>query len=400
MMHLLYNLAIRLYGFSIRLASIWNSKAKKWHAGRKAQIHQDLSKFKGALWIHCASVGEFEQVKPIIDRLKSETDHKLVVSFFSPSGFELNKANSSLDYVFYLPLDTKRNMRSLILELKPSMLILAKYELWLNMIAELQKEKVPIVLVSALFQPNQIFFKPFGGIFRRALRALSMICVQDEESVRLLKSIRIEDCKVTGDSRFDRVLQLRDQSLALNIGTCNRKLIIAGSAWAKDEDLLFKVMQHAKSEFQLLLVPHELSREYKIPKGLSCGLYSEGKKFSEDLDVLVFDQMGYLSKLYRLGDLCYIGGGFGHGIHNILEPAVYAKPVLFGPNHHRFREAKGLIQNGGAKEIGSELAFEEFLKENAKSHQLKAMGELAFSYVDENKGAVDKCLDEINKLLS
>jgi 3-deoxy-D-manno-octulosonic-acid transferase len=410
---LLYHSVIFLYTLSVHIASLFKTKAKLWVNGRKnwkQNLENSVAKFGGEprVWIHCASLGEFEQARPIIEGIKKTfPSYRIVLSFFSPSGFEPQKNYEYADLVVYLPADTRSNAAAFIDRLRPKAVIFIKYEFWLNYLFELDRKKIPVYLASAVIKPHQPFFKWYGGNFRRALKTYRKILVQDPASLQLLQSLNVNSGVVCGDTRTDRVLAIKEHSLPLHeirnlIG--ESKNLIAGSSWEKDEEILIRVYPQLKKQFPLLklvLVPHETDQKNidrlcgDLEKaGLSYSLYTSIK---EGKDILVINTIGLLSSIYKFGDIAYVGGGFNSGIHNILEPAVYGLPLIFGPNHKKFNEAADLLRIGGAVEINSEEALlktiENYLKNPVAFEKAAKASE---QYVNANKGAARKIIEQLD----
>jgi 3-deoxy-D-manno-octulosonic-acid transferase len=410
----LYNLVIHLYGLVIRLASLKKLKAKQWVKGRK-DWRENLSKkisvlnSKNFIWVHCASYGEFEQGRPLIEAIKKKHPHyKIILSFFSPSGYEVFKDWSGADVICYLPLDTKQNAKDFINIVKPKASIFIKYEFWLNFLSELQKQNIPTYLVSAVFKPHHPFFKWYGGIFRRSLRTFNMLFIQDDASAELLKKINISNFEVCGDTRFDRVIEVKESftELPLIKEFCSDdKILVAGSTWPGDEELLVEAFIALKlPDFKLILVPHNVD-EKSISKltallsknDLAYNLFSE-QKLTKGSKVLVVNVIGILSKIYHYASVAYIGGGLNEGIHNCLEPAVYLKPVLFyGNDYHKYNEATELIALGAAKNISSSatLATEVSNYLNNKNNLLEIESKLNV-YFQKKSGTTKKVLAILN----
>lgn len=400
---LLYGVGIRLYGAAIVLFSLWNAKAAKWYKGRKGQDIGALEKFSQSIWFHCASVGEFEQARPLIELIRKRTAEKIVLSFFSPSGYEMHRNYSNVDAVFYLPLDTKQSMKRLVSVLNPKVFVLVKYELWVNLLMELNNKKIPLVMVSARFRESHFIFKPWAGIYRQVLKSFEHIFVQDAKSEELLRSFAITRVSVAGDTRFDRVLAVASSSNGPDIGKASKPLIVAGSTWPEDDDLLLKAMLTHRSQFQLVIVPHELHENHigklLANKALRVGRYTTGSRLNEDLDVLVFDVVGALSYVYRKAYIAYVGGGFGKGIHNLLEPAVYGLPVVFGPNNKKFIEAQELQNLGVGIEVRKPIEVSNALSSLLSAELHEALSMKAKAYILESAGASEKCSLLIMSLL-
>ncbi len=366
MMLLLYTILIRIYQGSIVLASIWNSKARLWVNGRKnilKKLKQELKPNEKRVWFHCASLGEFEQGRPVIEAFKLQhPEFKIVLTFFSPSGYEIRKNYEGADYIFYLPLDTKSNAEKTIFFIQPKLVFFIKYEFWYYYFTELNTKNIPIYLVSAIFRPDQLFFKWYGSFYSDLLKKISHFFVQNESSAILLNSIGITNVTVSGDTRFDRVYAISKNKKTLPLISefkQDHKLFIAGSTWPEDEKILMNLltdMSKSNSPLKFIIAPHEIS-ESKIKtlsssleeKGIKYLKYSEAKEETiKEFNVLIIDNIGMLSSLYQYGEIAFIGGGYGKGIHNILEAATFGLPILFGPNYQKFQEAKDLIQIKGA----------------------------------------------------
>lgn len=358
----IYNLVVRCYGGLIALAALRNKKAALWLAGRKnwqTRIDEQLAKAgPGArVWIHCASYGEFEQGRPLIEAIQARyPNHVIVLSFFSPSGYEAFKNWSGARVVCYLPLDTKQNAATFLSLVKPQAAIFVKYEFWLNFLFELQSRQVPSYLVSAVFKEHHPFFKWYGGVFRRSLQTFTRLFLQDSASGQLLNAIGIANHNVCGDTRFDRVLALKqqvfhDERIAAFKGKA--LLIVAGSTWSGDEELVLQAFGAFQNKnVKLLLASHEINpqaqaaTELKLKKlGLTFTHYAGD--FNADAQVLLLNTLGVLARAYRYGECAYVGGGFNDGLHNVLEPAVYGIPVsFFGSKYHKYNEAVDLLRLG------------------------------------------------------
>ena len=411
-MTLLYDLAVKFYYLAARLMSLSNPKAKKWVEGRKGlleKLRQEVEKGYPYIWFHAASLGEFEQGRPIIEALKREKpDHKILLTFFSPSGYEIRKNYPEADLICYLPLDTKRNARRFLEIVNPVLAVFIKYEYWYHFLTGLKKHSCKVILISAVFRSGQIFFKPWGGWYRKLLRCFDHIFVQDEKSVQLLASHTIHNVTVTGDTRFDRVAQIVAETKEIPIAqefSRDKFTFIFGSTWEKDEDILTHYINSDKSGSRFIIAPHEIHESHI--KNLASKLlvpyilYSEaGKSDLSSTTVLIINNIGMLSSLYRYAQIAYIGGGFGTGIHNILEAAVYGMPVVFGPHYSKFREAHELINAGGAFPIKSyedlKLRFEE-LQDNADL--LASTSNATKNYVKKNLGATQIILDNLSQYL-
>ncbi|MDN5283753.1 MAG: 3-deoxy-D-manno-octulosonic acid transferase [Mucilaginibacter sp.] len=367
----LYNIGIKLYYFAIWLVAFFNAKAKLWINGRR---QQNVVRFDSSIWFHFASLGEFEQGRPILEAMKTRhPDKKIVITFFSPSGYEIRKNTPLADAVYYLPLDTANNARQFVDAIKPTMAIFTKYEYWYHYFNELNKQHIPLYIVSGIFRPKQVFFKWYGGLHRKMLCFVTHFFLQDEQSKQLLNNININNITVSGDTRFDRVWANAQQPKSIpgiNEFKNGQKVFIAGSTWPEDEKLL-ATLPALYPDWKFIFAPHEISEDKisnlisLLPEG-SAVRYSEWgrdepkaesrkpKAQREDNDpvprtpipahqTLIIDNIGMLSSLYAYGDIAYIGGGFGVGIHNTLEAAAFGLPVIFGPNYLKFNEARKLI---------------------------------------------------------
>lgn len=390
------------------VAAIFNTKAKAWKTGRRdwqRQLQQTIPKQKGLIWMHCASAGEFEQGKPVIEALKAQHPQcKIVVSFFSPSGYGVGKKFVAADYTIYLPLDTAQNAARLLDHLQPSLVIFVKYDYWHHHLKAAAERKIPLLLISAIFREKQIFFKWYGSLHRRMLGFFTQLFVQDEASQQLLKKIGIHHSTVAGDTRFDRVVAIAEKFIELDIikqFASESAVMVAGSTWSDDEKLLAYVHEKNK-ELKLIIAPHEINKEH-ITQLLrlfpQADTYSTLQNQEASSNVLIIDNIGMLSRLYRYATITYIGGGFNKsGIHNTLEAAVWHKPVLFGPHYEKFREARELIAHQAAFTINTpeELWKEvDHLVNNEKS--LAAAGKAAGDYVANNKGATQMIINYIQE---
>jgi 3-deoxy-D-manno-octulosonic-acid transferase len=412
-MKVFYYIFVAIYTSSVRIASYFNPKARKWIDGRKnllSKIKESGISDDQIIWVHCASLGEFEQGRPIIEKLKiNYPDHKILITFFSPSGYEVRKNYEHADYIFYLPSDTKRNARKFIKYVRPKLVIFIKYEFWFNYIHELYKQKIPLIFASVIFRRSQHFFKPWGGWAVKQLVKITYLFVQNDESIELLDKIGIYHAEVSGDTRFDRVAELPEYNVhfpVINNFKGNSKLLIGGSTWPRCEDILFDALNDSKEEFKLVIAPHEISKEHisNILKKFTFFnpiLYSRASD-SETLNskVLIIDSIGALSMIYRYADIAYVGGGFGVGIHNLLEVSTYGIPVIFGPNYHRFKEAIDL------KDVGAGFSMEttnEFIsiidKLLSNSEFYSSSSAAAKKYIDVNVGATQVVINKVKEYI-
>lgn len=365
-MHFLYNIGIHLYSWAIYLASPFHTKAWLFYTGRRRLFKRLQAAMTGeapVVWFHCSSLGEFEQGRPLMEAYRQKCpEHAILLTFFSPSGYEVCKDYAGADWVFYLPLDTPRNARRLVGIVKPRTAIFIKYDFWYNILQALQEQSIPTYVVSAIFRPTQLFFKCYGGFFRKMLRAYRQLFVQDYYSQELLQSIGIVHVQVSGDTRFDRVWELAQtprQIPYIDTFLAGWPALVAGSTWPADEDKLAAAFAALPNRVKLIIAPHEIHEEHIAsierrfrPFGVvRYSALSDETSPAAFLDkrTLILDTIGMLSAVYRYGTVTYVGGGFSaSGIHNTLEAAVYGLPVAFGPNYQRFREACDLIIQGGA----------------------------------------------------
>ena len=407
-MRILYSIIIALYRFGIAVAALFNEKARLWQNGRKGEFEKLAETFNGTehpVWIHSASLGEYEQAKPIIEKIKKESpDTKILATFFSPSGYEIRKNDPLPDYIFYLPMDFAKNARHFLDIVQPQMAVFVKYEFWFNYIYELNLRQIPFYYVSAIFRPSQYFFKPVGRWFAVQLRKSSGYFVQNEESKRLLNSIQISQVEVCGDTRFDRVYAIAQQPYTLDFVEQfkqDKQLLVAGSSWEPDEQLLAKLLSKMNG-FKLIVAPHEISRKDEVLKtfeGFKTMTYTGmADQNLADYDVLVLDTIGLLSKIYRYSDVSYVGGAFKTGLHNILEAAVFGVPLFFGPHYDHFNEAVALVQLKGAFSI---LSYEQMLTIMNRFREDKAYYQqtcdICKQYVEANVGACDRIYNTIQK---
>ena len=401
MMSLLYQITIYGYLLIIRIASLFNNKAKLWIKGRKNifnNIKNAIDSDSKIAWFHAASLGEFEQGRPVIEAFRKKfPGHKIILTFFSPSGYEIRKNYDGADYVFYLPPDTKRNAVRFIETVNPEIAVFIKYEFWFNYLKVLHKKNIPTIVISAIFRKEQHFFKWYGGWFRKMLKNISRFYVQNEESKMLLNSIDIDNVTVSGDTRFDRVMAIAESTKsfpAVENFTANKKVFLGGSTWPQDEELIHKLAVESDDNVKFIIAPHEIHKErIKSIEELFTGFKTV--KYSEATDrnvteakVLIVDGMGFLSGLYQYCHIAYIGGGFGKGIHNILEAATYGKPVIFGPRYEKFREARDLVKLKGAFSVSNAIKLHEITEKLLSDNQYyNVTSEVCRNYVEDKTGA-------------
>ena len=370
-MRILYSLAISFYALGVRCAAPFHEKAALMRKGWQHWAERfPKENFNGAkvAWFHASSLGEFEQARPVIEHFHNEhPEYKIVLTFFSPSGYEVRKNYDKADYVCYLPPDTRRNARRMMQVMHPDIAFFVKYDFWFNYLQALQRRTTPTYLFSAIFRPSQYFFKGYGKWFAKQLQCYQHIFVQNEDSLKLLKGICVNRCSIAGDTRFDRVSDIAKQAMSFPIierfinngGDTKLPVLMAGSSWEPDENNIKRFFNNYDKPFKLVLAPHIIGENHlqQIEKNFSadnCVRFSQIN--NDDFDpsllqrkVLIIDNIGMLSSLYRYAKIAYIGGGFGKGIHNTLEAAIFGIPVCFGPNHRKFQEARELLACGGAK---------------------------------------------------
>jgi len=408
----MYTFVIRLYSLIIRIAALFGHvKAKRLAEGQKQvwkRIQTRLQQGERRIWIHCASLGEFEQGRPLMEDIRAQYPHyKILLTFFSPSGYELRKDYAGADDVFYLPFDTRRNARRFVQIVHPEIICFIKYDFWHNYMKTIKNRQIPLYLVSAIFRPNQIFFKWYGGWYRKMLTVFTHFFVQNERSKELLAQIGYSNVTVTGDTRFDRVCRIFDhahQIPAVEQFVNGQACIVAGSTWPSDEEMLAHYINAENRNIKWIFAPHELhdSQINRLMKSINI----KAVRFSQlsdknpvDYQLLVIDNFGMLSSLYRYATVAYIGGGLdeNNGIHNALEAAVYGIPVIFGQVYDEYQEAVDLVSLGGAIPVGN---YEEFsLQLNGLLDNpdiAKKIGEIASTFVASGRGATAKVLEEMS----
>lgn len=415
---LLYNIFLLLYSIGAGFAAMFNRKARAWVKGRKGLMNHIAVTLENnttpVIWMHCASLGEFEQGRPLLERIKNDfPSYKIVLTFFSPSGYEVRKNYAGADWIFYLPQDGKKNAARFVQLVKPSLVLWVKYEYWYYYLTELKRQHVPVLLVSGIFRKSQPFFKWYGGMWRNILASFHQLFVQTETSVSLLGSIKLhQKATLSGDTRFDRVIDIAEQSDALPWiqDFCRgHKVIVAGSTWDDDEA---EWIHYAKAhpEIKFIIAPHEVDDQNIRDVQASfegSALYSSVKadpSSAAAAHIIIIDNIGMLSRLYFYADITYVGGGFNDsGIHNVLEAAVYGKPVIFGPEYEKFAEAVALIACGGAFTIESAVALEKLLnKLFNEPDALTNTSKASKAFVYGHRGATAKIMEYVyaNRLLT
>ena len=409
----IYHFAISLYFFGIKFFSFFNSKAKLFINGRKNWEKELVKKFptyKKVIWFHCASLGEFEQGRPVMELFKKEnSEYFLFLTFFSPSGFEIKKNYSGADAVFYLPQDSKSNSKKFLDIVSPSIVVFVKYEFWFGFISEINNRNIPLIFISCVFRDNHFLFKSYGKWSANYLKTCKMIFVQNEKSLNNLVKHNFKNAEIAKDTRFDRVVEnSKNVNLPIEIleWAKNKKVFVFGSTWIEDEILIINLLNNLKKihpNLGFLIVPHEVA-EGNINSTKNLFSACNTKLFSENkfgtADVIIVDKIGLLSILYSISTISYVGGGFGSGIHNLLEPAVFGVPIVFGKNNSKFEEAQQLkIINAGyeIRDDNSLIDIYSFLLNN-KSELIKS-GEKAKKYVLENTGGSKQIVNYLNQII-
>lgn len=405
-----YNILISLAWFGLKVIALFRPKIDLFVSGRKqtfAQLGEKLSPNKKTIWMHVASLGEYEQGLPILERLRQNYPaHQILLTFFSPSGYEVKKNTTAADAVVYLPMDTLSNAKRFLERTDPELAIFVKYEIWPNYLSELKKRNVPTFLVSAIFSKRQVYFKPFGGFMRKSLRTFAHFFVQDSNSRELLESIGFSNVTVSGDTRFDRVSKILKQDNRLDFMEHfkNGKFcLVAGSTWPEDEEILIQYINRSTDgQTKFVFAPHEIKPAHvqKIEEGLQRKTMRfsqmEGKDLA-DFDVLIVDTIGLLTKVYSYADVAYVGGGFATGLHNTLEPSVYGIPVIIGPDYTKFKEAEDLVEKGGVIPISDQRGFDTLMDTFLTDPIfLKKKGSINSEYINANVGATDLILEHLS----
>lgn len=408
-MDFLYHLGIRFYILAIRVSALFNEKARLLLNGQKATfpyLNEKLDHSRTIIWVHCASLGEFEQGRPLIEQIKKQhLNYQILLSFFSPSGYEIRKNYEQADYICYLPIDTPKNARRFIQLVKPEKVFFIKYEFWYNYIRLLHQQNIPLYLVSAIFRKEQLFFKNGIGAkwYRKTLKKISHFFVQSEASAKLLAGVGIENYTITGDTRFDRVAEIASNSKALPLiekFKNQQKLIVAGSSWAPDEERLVEFLKQ-NYDTKIIFAPHEV-KESNIKRLLelcpeeAIRYTQAGEQDLSKARILIIDTIGILSSIYRYADIAYIGGGFGVGIHNTLEAAIYNIPVIFGPNYLKFQEAVNLRKVGAAFSINESGELIQILNQLLKDEKLRLeIAKKCQEFMNKNLGATQVVLEKV-----
>lgn len=399
----LYNLCVAALEGTYHFAGHWVPKARQWAEGRENildSIRSTVGKDERIVWLHAASVGEFEQGRPIIEHIRAEhPEYKILVTFYSPSGYELRKNYKGADYIFYFPSDKPTIAKEFIEAIHPEIAIIVKYEFWLNTLKELREHGVRTFLICSVFREDSVFFKPYGGLFREALKTFETIFVQDEKSLELLSGIGVNNVVIAGDTRFDRVHDIACSPASIDTVERfkgNARVFVAGSTWGPDEEILIPLV-NSNPDIKFIIAPHEMEEgriQHLIESvGGRAVRYTSAEGDISACQVLVIDTIGLLSKIYRYADWAYIGGGFGVGIHNTVEPASYGLPIAFGPKFRKFNEARAMIDLGVAKSVSDYASLESwFLPLRDDEVLRKQVCQAALDYTTSQLGATDSIL--------
>ena len=406
----MYNIIIYLYLFGVAIYSLFNKKVRKMWRGERAAIgllREKVVSDAQYVWFHAASLGEFEQGRPLMEQMRREhPEFKILLTFFSPSGYEVRKNYEGADIICYLPLDTPFNARRFLRTIRPVMAFFIKYEFWYNYLHILKHRNVPVYSVSSIFRPGQIFFRWYGRQYSRVLKCFTHFFVQNEVSRELLHSIGIDQVTISGDTRFDRVLQIRDAAKELPLVEAfkdDHNVFVAGSSWPPDEDVFIRYFNEHRN-WELVIAPHVIDEDHlqQIISKLNRKVvrYTQATESeAREADVLIIDCFGLLSSIYRYGEVAYVGGGFGVGIHNVLEAAVWGVPVIFGPNNQRFQEAQGLLASEGGFQIKDYDTFCQLMDRfDTDKAYLQTTGKKAGSFVAQHAGATATILKGIQNV--
>jgi len=413
LLRLLYNILINIAWFGLKVVALFNAKIKLFVQGRKQTfsiLEEHLNATDKTIWMHVASLGEFEQGLPILERLRTKyPGYKLILSFFSPSGYEVKKNTTVADVVVYLPMDSNSKAKRFLELVHPEMAIFVKYEVWPNYLHQLQRKNIPTLLVSAIFTRRQIYFKPLGGFMRKSLGKFDHYFVQDENSKKLLESIGIKKVTISGDTRLDRVSEILKQNNQMGFMDRfknNQLCLVAGSTWPEDEEILINYINDNTSEnLKFVIAPHEIKPAHiaKITLALNkktlC--YSDlGNQNLKEFEVLIIDTIGLLTKIYSYANIAYVGGGFATGLHNTMEPAVFGIPIIIGPQFGGFKEAEDLVTAGGILPVSSQSSFNNLLKDlMTKPASINNIGDINAQYIETNIGASELIMNHISKIM-
>jgi 3-deoxy-D-manno-octulosonic-acid transferase len=412
-MILLYTLAIHLYAFAIECLSLFHEKAGKMRSGQRRTnriLREQINRQARYIWFHASSSGEFEQGRPLMEKIKARYPAcKILLTFFSPSGYEVHRNYPGADVICYLPFDTPCRVRKFIRLANPCMAVFIKYEFWVNYLSELKKQRIPTYSISTVFRPGQLFFKWYGRPYLNVLRCFDHLFVQDAFSAGLLAGCGITQVTISGDTRFDRVMDVQLKARRIPLVEAfvkdnpdgKRLTLVAGSSWPQDEELFIRCF-NKRPDIKLIIAPHEIDRKHLLEirsrlKRPSVLLSEADERFIAQNDCLIIDSFGLLSSIYRYGDIAYIGGGFGKGIHNLLEAAVYGIPVIFGPAHHKFKEAEALIAAGGGFPVSGEKTLNNQIDAWLENPSLREIaGQAAGKFVRSHTGATETILKSLS----
>ncbi|WP_306013745.1 MULTISPECIES: 3-deoxy-D-manno-octulosonic acid transferase [unclassified Allomuricauda] len=411
-MHFIYHILLNIVWFGLHVVALFNAKIKLFVRGRKQTfsiLEDKLNPTDKTIWMHVASLGEFEQGLPILERLRAQyPNHKLVLSFFSPSGYEVKKNTTAADVVVYLPMDSLSNAKQFLKLVHPELAIFVKYEVWPNYLHQLKKSNTPTILISAIFSKRQIYFKPYGGFMRKSLQKFDTYFVQDDDSKKLLDSIGITKVQVGGDTRLDRVSEILEHNNRLDFMDRfknNQLCLVAGSTWPEDESILIDYINRSEERLKFVIAPHQIKPAHvaKITAALqkpSICYSALGDQNLKEIDVLIIDTIGLLTKIYSYANIAYVGGGFATGLHNTMEPAVFGVPIIIGPQFEGFKEAEDLVREGGIVPVSSKDSFSNLMND-LLTHPttLQNKGKINSDYINSNKGASDLIMKYISKVL-
>ena len=411
-MHFIYHILLNIVWFGLHVVALFNAKIKLFVRGRKQTfsiLEDKLTSADKTIWMHVASLGEFEQGLPILERLRAQyPNHKLVLSFFSPSGYEVKKNTTAADVVVYLPMDSLSNAKRFLKLVRPELAIFVKYEVWPNYLDQLKKSNTPTILISAIFSKRQIYFKPYGGFMRKSLQKFDTYFVQDDDSKKLLDSIGITKVQVGGDTRLDRVSEILERNNCLDFMDRfknNQLCLVAGSTWPEDESILIDYINRTEERLKFVIAPHQIKPAHvaKITAALqkpSICYSALGDQNLKEIDVLIIDTIGLLTKIYSYANIAYVGGGFATGLHNTMEPAVFGVPIIIGPQFEGFKEAEDLVREGGIVPVSSKDSFSNLMNDFlTHPTTLQNKGKINSDYINSNKGASDLIMKYISKVL-
>lgn len=411
-MHFIYHILLNIVWFALHVVALFNAKIKLFVRGRKQAfciLEDKLNPKDKTIWMHVASLGEFEQGLPILERLRAQyPNHKLVLSFFSPSGYEVKKNTTAADVVVYLPMDSLSNAKRFLKLVHPELAIFVKYEVWPNYLHQLKKSNTPTILISAIFSKRQIYFKPYGGFMRKSLQKFDTYFVQDDDSKKLLDSIGITKVQVGGDTRLDRVSEILERNNCLDFMDRfknNQLCLVAGSTWPEDESILIDYINRTEERLKFVIAPHQIKPAHvaKITAVLqkpSICYSALGDQNLKEIDVMIIDTIGLLTKIYSYANIAYVGGGFATGLHNTMEPAVFGVPIIIGPQFEGFKEAEDLVREGGIVPVSSKDSFSNLMNDFlTHPTTLQNKGKINSDYINSNKGASDLIMKYISKVL-